>query len=48
MWPMRPLGMKRGNVALAAFVEEAVVVWDALAINPLLSSRRHHPETDIR
>ena len=32
----------------AAFVEEIIAVWDELAINPLLSSRRHHPEKEIR
>lgn len=32
----------------AAFVEEVIAVWDALAINPLLNARRHHPEKEIR
>jgi len=32
----------------AAFVEEIITVWDELAINPLLNSRRYHPEKDIR
>ncbi len=32
----------------AAFVEEIIAVWDALEINPLLNSRRHHPEKEIR
>lgn len=32
----------------AAFVEEIITVWDELAINPLINSRRHHPEKEIR
>ena len=31
----------------AHFVEEVIQVWDALAINPLLNSRRH-PRKNIR
>ena len=31
----------------AAFVEELIVVWDALAENPFANSRRH-PKRDIR
>ena len=30
-----------------AFVEEGIWVWDALAVNPLLNSRRH-PRKNIR
>lgn len=32
----------------AAFVEEVIRVWDELAVNPLLNSRRYRPEKDIR
>ncbi len=31
----------------AAFVEEVILVWDALAENPFANSRRH-PKRDIR
>lgn len=31
-----------------AFVEDVIKVWDDLAINPLLNSRRPYPEKDIR
>ncbi|MBC8041347.1 MAG: type II toxin-antitoxin system RelE/ParE family toxin [Opitutaceae bacterium] len=32
----------------SALVEEVITIWDELAINPLLNSRRDHPEKDIR
>lgn len=32
----------------SAFTEEIIVIWDELAINPLLNSRRHHLGKDIR
>lgn len=31
-----------------AFIEEVITIWDELAINPLLNSRRQHPAKDIR
>jgi toxin ParE1/3/4 len=32
----------------ASLVEEVITIWDELAINPLLNSRRDHPEKNIR